>query len=72
MFYVYCLQSGRKLYYGFTGDLVRRCTEHGPMWKLKYYEAYTSEDDARDRERKLKQYGQARTRLKQRIARSLK
>jgi len=36
-----------------------------------YYEAYTSKLDARERERKLKHYGQSRNHLKNRIKRSL-
>ena len=33
-------------------------------WKLVYYEAYPNEQDARARERMLKQYGAARGHLK--------
>jgi len=40
-------------------------------WKLIYYEAYVAEKDARKRERKLKDYGQSRTHLKNRIEESL-
>ena len=40
-------------------------------WKLVYYEAYLNEQDARDREQMLKNYGAARGHLKQRIARSM-
>jgi putative endonuclease len=73
MYYTYCLKSkfGNELYYGYTNDLIRRCKEHGNQWKLVYYEAYLSEDDAREREQKLKDYGQARTHLKKRIKKSL-
>jgi hypothetical protein len=51
----------------------QRFGEHQKMpkhagWKLVYYEAYLNEQDARDRERMLKQYGAARGHLKQRIA----
>ena len=48
-------------------------TEHQAKgsWELKYYEAYMSEADARDRERRFKHYAQALTALKQRIKRSL-
>ncbi len=78
MFYVYVLQSadGKHLYYGFTSNLKQRFETHQQMrkhggWKLIYYEAYLDEQDARDRERMLKQYGAARGHLKQRISRSI-
>ena len=77
MFYIYVLQSadGKTVYYGFSSNLKQRFEEHQKMpkhagWKLIYYEAYLNEQDARDRERMLKQYGAARGHLKQRIARS--
>ena len=78
MFYVYVLQSvdGKNAYYGFSSDLRQRFKSHQQMpkhagWKLIYYEAYLSEQDARNRERMLKKYGAARGHLKQRIRRSL-
>ena len=78
MFYVYVLQSvdGKNLYYGFSSNLKQRFETHQQMrkharWKLIYYEAYLDEQDARDRERMLKQYGAARGHLKQRISRSI-
>lgn len=76
MYYVYCLQhrGTKELYYGYTADLRRRVKGHqaeDKLWELVYYEAYRSEIDARRRERKLKQYGQSRTHLKQRINNSL-
>ena len=40
-------------------------------WKFIGCEGYAAELDARDRERKLKQYGQSRTHLKKRLKRSL-
>ena len=72
MFYVYVLKNtiSGKPYYGYTADLKRRVREHGRYWKLVYYEAYTSKADALLRERKLKDYGQARSWLKLRIAHS--
>ncbi len=77
MFYVYVLMNPRTgtLYYGFSKNLRQRSAEHQKMrkhagWKLVYYEAYLNEQDARDRERMLKQYGAARGHLKQRIAHS--
>jgi len=74
MFYTYCLKNRRNksLYYGYTADLRRRTREHGQSWQLIYYEAYLSEEDARRREKKLKDYGQARSRLKGRLRESLK
>jgi putative endonuclease len=78
MFYVYVLQSpaGKNLYYGFSSNLKQRLAEHQKMpkhagWKLIYYEAYLNEQDARKRERMLKNYGAARGHLKQRIRRSI-
>jgi len=76
MHYVYCIQhkGSKELYYGYTENLIRRLKEHnkeGKVWVLIYYEAYRSEDDARRRERKLKDYGQSRTHLKNRINDSL-
>jgi len=73
MFYVYCLKNcgNQKLYYGYTNDLVRRCKEHGSEWELVYYEGYKSSADARRREVKLKDHGQARGHLKRRIKNSL-
>jgi len=75
MFYVYILKSERngKLYKGFTSDLRRRVSEHragksdftrnnGP-WKLIYYEAFVSEQDARREEQFLKS-GKGRERIK--------
>ena len=63
-----------KLYYGYTNDLERRFKEHSIKHKCKliYYEAYLLESDAREREKKLKHYGQTRTCLKQRIKKSLR
>jgi predicted GIY-YIG superfamily endonuclease len=78
VFYVYVLKDPKSgaLYYGFSGNLRQRFEQHQKMpkhagWTLVYYEAYLHEQDARDRERMLKQYGAARGHLKQRITRSL-
>ena len=40
-------------------------------WKLVYYEAYLNEQDARDRELQMNDYGNARTYLKKRIKRCI-
>jgi len=87
MYYVYVLKNEetKELYYGYTNNLKRRLKEHNPAlisqrrplekinagWRLIYYEAYTSELDAREREKKLKHYGQSRKHLVNRIKRSL-
>lgn len=77
MYYVYVLQNKNStgLYYGYTERLKERIKEHNKntnQWNLVYYEMYKSKKDALDRERKLKQYGQTRTKLKQRISNSIK
>ena len=76
MYYTYVLRNGRtaRLYIGFSGNLKQRVSSHqgrDPAWTLVYYEAYTSEADARQRERDLKQYGSAWRFLKKRIQKSL-
>ena len=83
MYYVYVLKSQQddNLYYGSTNDLRRRILEHNmgqvsstksrKPFELRYYEAYFSESDARDREHSLKKDGRALAQLKRRIPRSL-
>lgn len=75
MYYVYVLKNkiNNELYYGYTNNLERRINKHNKsqQWHLLYYEAYLSKQDARNRELKLKHYGQSRTRLKQRIKQSM-
>jgi putative endonuclease len=82
MFYVYVLKLFKgTLYIGYTNNLERRIKEHvdgkskytstrRPL-KLVYYEAYFSEKDARERERKLKQFKQGCKHLKNRIQKSI-
>ncbi len=76
MYYVYILRNNKtnELYYGFSNNLERRIAEHNKRQpqELIYYEAYKSELDARNRERRLKQYAQALTALKIRLKESLK
>ncbi|MBU2542282.1 GIY-YIG nuclease family protein [Patescibacteria group bacterium] len=84
MYYVYIIKSikTKGIYIGSTNDLRRRFVEHNSgksfstkhkmPWKLIYYEAFLSEKDARERERQLKNHGQANGHLKKRIANSLK
>jgi len=75
MYYVYILKNLKfnKLYYGYTRELNKRLAEHNRrnQFELIYYEAYKSEVDARNRERKLKHYAQALTALKGRLKNSL-
>ena len=75
MYFVYLLKNEKtnELYYGYTSKLEQRLMQHGSdeRGKLIYYEAYISELDARERERKLKYYGQSRNHLKNRLKESL-
>ncbi len=83
MYYVYFLKSTKvkTLYLGCTNDLERRVAEHNSgstfstkrylPWKVVYVEGYADEGDARDREKKLKQFGKVYAHLKRRIRRSL-
>lgn len=83
LYHVYVIQSLRTkdLYFGYTPDLEERLKKHnqgknpstkfGILWKIVYVESYRSEKDARKRELKLKQYGNARTYVKKRIKDSL-
>ena len=82
MYYVYVLKLSKgTLYIGYTNNLERRIKEHvdgkskytstrRPL-ELVYYEAYFSEEDARERERKLKQFKQGSKHLKNRIQKSI-
>lgn len=69
MSFVYIL-TGRSIgeyYIGYTKDLDRRLSEHRrtfPKSDIIYYEAYLRDEDARDRERRLKYYGSAWRALK--------
>lgn len=70
MHYVYVLQrKDGNLYIGYSHNLRRRIMEHQRENEslLLYYEAYLSEQLARDRERKLKYYGSALRALKKRL-----
>ena len=81
MYYVYCIYSDRKdLYIGYTKDLKARIESHnavknkstrGKEWMLVYCEAYLSKSDAVRREKRLKQHGQAKRFLKERIEGSI-
>lgn len=84
MFYIYILGSkkDKELYIGSTSNLKRRFEEHNSgrvlstktrtPFTLLYYEAYQTEQEARDRESVLKLRGQARVQLLKRIDSTLK
>jgi predicted GIY-YIG superfamily endonuclease len=74
--YVYILANRRtkRLYIGLSLNLRQRVASHQKCdadWQLAYYEAYSSEAEARQRERDLKKYGSALGHLKKRIKTSL-
>lgn len=82
MYYVYILKSeiSGQWYTGSTGNLRKRLSQHnlgqsswtkgGVPWKLIYYEAGLSEEDARAREKFLKS-GAGKKYLKNRLKRFL-
>jgi len=82
-YYVYLLKSCKKdwIYIGFTSDLSKRLQQHcsGKNYstrkylpvELVYYEVFRSIDDAKNREKSLKHYGNALRLLKKRINFSL-
>jgi len=75
MYYVYFLKNTRtkRIYISYTNDLKRRFAQHSSRdkcWILVFYEAYRNEEDAREREKKLKNYENALGHLKNRIKRS--
>lgn len=84
MYWVYIIKSKsyNQLYIGYTTDLTKRLKEHNSgkssatkkylPWKPVYLEVYANEDDAKDRETKLKQFGKVYSQLKRRIKRSLR
>ncbi len=83
MYYLYIIKSQKDetLYIGQTNNLKRRLFEHNngkskytkshSPFTLKYYEAYTNEEDAKRRETNLKLNGRALFVLKKRISKSL-
>jgi len=78
-FYIYVLQSekDKSIYIGYSNDLKRRFEEHNKglcpstknkaPFRIAAYEAYSSETDARTRERRLKQFKNAYRELLKRI-----
>jgi putative endonuclease len=71
----------KKLYIGYSNDLKKRIEKHLnkkvrsttnrlPL-ELIYYEAYKTETDAKEREKKLKYFGNSYGQLKRRIKASL-
>ena len=84
MWIVYLIQHNfsKQIYIGFTSNLRQRMLSHNSghnkstkrlqgEWQLIYAEAYRAKQDAQTRERKLKQYGQAKQKLVQRLKKSL-
>jgi len=79
MYYVYVLQSkkDKSLYIGYTNNLKDRFSRHNKgmcastkdrkPFRIVAYEAYSTEIDARTRERRLKQFKNAHKELLKRI-----
>ena len=78
MFYVYVLKGDDGQHYvGYSSDLKQRIKQHQSgnnestkyqSWELIYYEAYKTEAQARDRERKLKHHGRVYQLLIERLS----
>ncbi len=83
MYYVYVIQDiedEAKFYTGFSSNLRKRLeahnaginkSTHSRQWRLVYYEAYLTEQPARDRERILKHDGRVKRFLMDRIRKHL-
>ena len=84
MHWVYILRSKnfrRAIYIGYTVNLSARMKEHNNglshytkkylPWELIYCEGYANEQEAKEREKSIKQFGRVYSRLKIRIRRSL-
>ena len=83
MFFVYILQSKKnnEIYIGYTKDLLERFKKHNLglvkstkskiPFRLAYYEAYSSRQDATHREQNLKLRAKALRQLKNRISNCL-
>jgi putative endonuclease len=83
MYVVYIIQSqqSKETYIGRTNNFKRRLLEHNSNksfstknkspWILIYCEVYRSNEDAKQREERLKYFGKALAQLKRRISKSL-
>jgi putative endonuclease len=84
MYHVYLLQSEvktKEFYLGLTGNLKKRIIQHNNKetkstaryvpWRIVYYEAFQSREDAQERERKLKHHGKGMSELKKRLKNSI-
>jgi predicted GIY-YIG superfamily endonuclease len=83
MHYVYIIKNekSKNLYIGYAINPVRRLKEHNSglsthtkkylPWRFVYLEGYAEENDARNREKILKQFGKVYSQLKRRIRHSL-
>ncbi|MDX1535963.1 MAG: GIY-YIG nuclease family protein [Candidatus Spechtbacterales bacterium] len=79
--YILKSRKTKKLYIGYTSDLRKRVKQHnkgyskstknGVPWELRYYEAYTDQQDATEREQQLKRFAKSYAMLKKRIKKSL-
>jgi putative endonuclease len=84
MHFVYILKSKHfnRLYIGYTNNLRERLKEHNQgiskatkpyvPWQLTYYEAYSSKEEALQREHNLKLRSNAWNQLRRRIRKSIK
>ena len=83
MRYIYIIKSKKfgNIYIGYTHNIVKRLNEHNLgkseytrkflPWKVVYLEGYASEEEAKNREQKLKQFGRVYSQLKRRVRHSL-
>jgi putative endonuclease len=83
MYFFYILKSERlkRLYTGYTNNLQKRVEEHNQglvkstkpylPWKIVYYEAYLSKEEAIQREHNIKLRANAWNQLKRRVRKSL-
>jgi len=83
MYFVYLLKSkkSKKLYLGYTNDLRKRLSEHNQgfsratkpyiPWRIVYYEAYFSKEEAIHREHNLKLRANSWNQLRRRIKKSI-
>ena len=84
MHYVYVIQNdvSKELYIGYTTDLKARLRTHNARgkksttrndgtWQYVYVELYRAKEDARTREKRLKNHGSGLHELKKRLLHSL-